>query len=92
MKQRIIINADAYETRVAILEHDELAELFVERAESIKAYGLVKHRHLAEVEEQLALHTGAKTVIPARASARCRSACSILPTSARKDPINSKSF
>lgn len=37
--------------------------LFVERAESIKAYGLVKHRHLAEVEEQLALHTGAKTVI-----------------------------
>jgi len=37
--------------------------LFVERAESIKAYGLVKHRHLAEIEEQLALHTGAKTVI-----------------------------
>jgi N-acetyl-gamma-glutamyl-phosphate reductase len=37
--------------------------LFVERAESAKAYGLVKHRHLAEVEEQLALHTGAKTVI-----------------------------
>jgi N-acetyl-gamma-glutamyl-phosphate reductase len=37
--------------------------LFVERAESIKAYGLVKHRHLAEVEEQLALHTGARTVI-----------------------------
>lgn len=37
--------------------------LFVERAESIKAYGLTKHRHLAEVEEQLALHTGAKTII-----------------------------
>ena len=37
--------------------------LFVERAESVKAYGLVKHRHLAEVEEQLALHTGAKTII-----------------------------
>jgi N-acetyl-gamma-glutamyl-phosphate reductase len=37
--------------------------LFVERAESIKAYGLVKHRHLAEVEEQLALHTGGKTTI-----------------------------
>ena len=33
MKQRIIINADTYETRVAILELDELAELFVERAE-----------------------------------------------------------
>ena len=37
--------------------------LFVERAESIKAYGLIKHRHLAEVEEQLALHTGTKTII-----------------------------
>lgn len=37
--------------------------LFVERAESIKAYGLVKHRHLAEIEEQLALHTGAKTIL-----------------------------
>ena len=37
--------------------------LFAERAESIKAYGLTKHRHLAEVEEQLALHTGARTVI-----------------------------
>ena len=37
--------------------------LFVERAESAKAYGLVKHRHLAEIEEQLGLHSGAKTVI-----------------------------
>lgn len=37
--------------------------LYCERAESAKAYGLVKHRHLAEVEEQLALHTGAQTII-----------------------------
>jgi N-acetyl-gamma-glutamyl-phosphate reductase len=37
--------------------------LYVERAESTKAYGLVKHRHLAEIEEQLALHTGAPTII-----------------------------
>lgn len=37
--------------------------LYVERAESAKAYGLVKHRHLAEVEEQLALLTGGKTII-----------------------------
>ena len=37
--------------------------LYVERAESAKAYGLVKHRHLAEVEEQLALHGGAPVVI-----------------------------
>ena len=39
------------------------AYLYVERAESTKAYGLVKHRHLAEIEEQLALHTGAPTII-----------------------------
>ena len=37
--------------------------LYVERAESAKAYGLIKHRHLAEIEEQLALQTGAKTII-----------------------------
>ena len=37
--------------------------LYVERAESTKAYGLVKHRHLAEIEEQLAVHTGGKAVI-----------------------------
>lgn len=41
----------------------EEAYLYVERAESTKAYGLVKHRHLAEVEEQLAVHTGGRTVI-----------------------------
>ena len=39
MKQRIIINADSYETRVAILENDELAELFVERAEQRRSVG-----------------------------------------------------
>ncbi|HVU35272.1 MAG TPA: N-acetyl-gamma-glutamyl-phosphate reductase [Opitutaceae bacterium] len=37
--------------------------LYVERAESTKAYGLTKHRHLAEVEEQLSLQTGGKTII-----------------------------
>jgi N-acetyl-gamma-glutamyl-phosphate reductase len=37
--------------------------LYVERAESAKAYGLVKHRHVSEIEEQLALLTGAKTII-----------------------------
>lgn len=41
----------------------EEAFLFCERAESVKAYGLVGHRHLAEIEEQLARHTGARTVI-----------------------------
>ncbi len=37
--------------------------LFVERAESAKAYGLTKHRHLAEIEEQLSAVTGAKIVL-----------------------------
>lgn len=37
--------------------------LFVERAESIKAYGLAKHRHLAEIEEQLSAAAGAKIVL-----------------------------
>jgi N-acetyl-gamma-glutamyl-phosphate reductase len=37
--------------------------LYVERAENAKAYGLVKHRHLAEIEEQLALQAGSPVVI-----------------------------
>jgi N-acetyl-gamma-glutamyl-phosphate reductase len=41
----------------------EEAYLYCERAESTKAYGLIKHRHLAEVEEQLTLRTGAPTII-----------------------------
>lgn len=41
----------------------EEAYLYCERAESAKAYGLAKHRHLAEVEEQLGLIVGAPVVI-----------------------------
>ncbi len=37
--------------------------LYVERTESAKAYGLTKHRHLAEIEEQLSIATGAKIVL-----------------------------
>ncbi|MEX2044562.1 MAG: N-acetyl-gamma-glutamyl-phosphate reductase, partial [Opitutus sp.] len=37
--------------------------LYAERAESMKAYGLLKHRHLAEIEEQLALQAGAPVVL-----------------------------
>ena len=54
--------------------------LFVERAESAKAYGLVRHRHLAEIEEQLELHTGARTVVqfnPHLAPMRCGVATTI---------------
>jgi len=39
VKQKIIINADSYETRIAILEDGELAELFVERAEQRRHVG-----------------------------------------------------
>jgi N-acetyl-gamma-glutamyl-phosphate reductase len=37
--------------------------LFVERAESARAYGLVKHRHLAEMEEQLSTAAGSPVVL-----------------------------
>ena len=39
MNKKIIINADAYETRIAILEEGELAELLVERAEHRRHVG-----------------------------------------------------
>ena len=39
MKQNIVINADAYETRIAILEEQELAELLVERADQRRHVG-----------------------------------------------------
>jgi N-acetyl-gamma-glutamyl-phosphate reductase len=37
--------------------------LFCERAESAKAYGFPKHRHLSEIEEQLSAAAGAKVII-----------------------------
>jgi N-acetyl-gamma-glutamyl-phosphate reductase len=37
--------------------------LFCERAESAKAYGIPKHRHLSEIEEQLSQAAGEKVVI-----------------------------
>src|SRR5439155_15645737 len=37
--RKIVINADAYETRVAILEEDELVELLVERADQRRHVG-----------------------------------------------------
>ena len=39
MNQQIIINADAYETRIAILEDGDVAELFVERADQRRHVG-----------------------------------------------------
>ncbi|MFZ9746378.1 MAG: N-acetyl-gamma-glutamyl-phosphate reductase [Opitutaceae bacterium] len=60
-RQHIVVNS--YSGVSGAGRKAEEMYLFAERAESIKAYGLVKHRHLAEIEEQLALHTGATTVI-----------------------------
>ncbi len=37
--------------------------LYAERAESAKAYGLTKHRHLAEIEEQLSAFAGGKIIL-----------------------------
>jgi ribonuclease G len=39
VKRRIIINADSYETRIAILDDDELVELLVERADQRRHVG-----------------------------------------------------
>lgn len=41
----------------------ELDYLFVECNESVRAYGLPKHRHLSEIEEQLTLAAGTPVVI-----------------------------
>lgn len=37
--------------------------LFCQRAESVKAYGLPRHRHLSEIEEQLALASGERVPV-----------------------------
>ncbi len=41
----------------------ELDYLFVECNESVRAYGLPKHRHLSEIEQELSLAAGAPVVI-----------------------------
>lgn len=41
----------------------ELDYLFVECNESVRAYGLPKHRHLSEIEEQLSMAAGSKVMI-----------------------------
>ncbi len=41
----------------------ELDYLFCECNESVRAYGLPKHRHLSEIEEQLSLAAGTKVVL-----------------------------
>ena len=60
-REHIVVNA--YSGVSGAGKKVDEAYLYVERAESTKAYGLVKHRHLAEVEEQLQFLTGGKTVI-----------------------------
>jgi len=41
----------------------EIDYLFVECNESVRPYGVPKHRHLSEIEEQLSLAAGAPVVI-----------------------------
>jgi N-acetyl-gamma-glutamyl-phosphate reductase len=41
----------------------DLSLLFVECNESVRAYGLPKHRHLSEIEQELSLAAGQKTTI-----------------------------
>ena len=61
LRQHIVVNSFSGVSGAG--KKVEEAFLYCERAESAKAYGLMKHRHLAEVEEQLALRTGGATVI-----------------------------
>lgn len=60
-REHIVVNA--YSGVSGAGKKLEETYLYVERAESVKAYGLVKHRHLAEIEEQLALHGGVRVMI-----------------------------
>jgi len=48
--------------------------LYVERAESAKAYGLTAHRHLAEIEEQLTLAANGPKIAAADLAARSATA------------------
>lgn len=41
----------------------DLAYAFCERNESVRAYGIPKHRHLSEIEEQLSLAAGSDVVV-----------------------------
>ncbi len=41
----------------------DLGYIFCERNESAKAYGLPKHRHLSEIEEELSIAAGEKVVV-----------------------------
>lgn len=58
---RIVVNS--YSGVSGAGKKAEETYLYCERAESIKAYGLPKHRHLSEVEEQLAVANGGKPVV-----------------------------
>lgn len=60
-REHIVVNA--YSGVSGAGKKVDEAYLYAERAESSKAYGLVKHRHLAEVEEQLGLFSGAPVII-----------------------------
>jgi len=60
-REHIVVNA--YSGVSGAGRKAEEMYLFVERAESARPYGFVKHRHLAEIEEQLTLHTGAPTIL-----------------------------
>lgn len=60
-REHIVVNA--YSGVSGAGKKVDEAYLYAERAESSKAYGLVKHRHLAEVEEQLGLLSGAPVII-----------------------------
>ena len=54
---------DSYSGVSGAGKKSDLAYAYCERDESAKAYGLPKHRHLSEIEEQLSLAAGAPVVV-----------------------------
>lgn len=61
MKEHIVVNSFSGVSGAGKKAEEQY--LYAERAESAKAYGLTKHRHLAEIEEQLSGFAGARIVL-----------------------------
>ncbi len=60
-REHIVI--DSYSGVSGAGKKADLGYIFCERNESAKAYGLPKHRHLSEIEEELSIAAGEKVVV-----------------------------
>ena len=60
-REHIVI--DAYSGVSGAGKKSDLAYAFCERNESAKAYGLIRHRHLSEIEEELSIAAGENIIV-----------------------------